>query len=51
MVGGGALVVGGGRFSAHLRGFFTGDGLQRSDADLTPELALCDPPPPKGSTK
>ena len=36
MVGGGALVVGGGRFWGHLGGVCTGDGLQSSYADLTP---------------
>ena len=33
---GGKLVVGGGIFWGHLRGLCTGEGFQRSHADLTP---------------
>ena len=36
MVGGGALVFGGGRFCGNLGVVCTGDGFQRSYADLTP---------------
>ena len=36
VVGGGVLVVGGGKFCGDLVGVYTGDGFQRSYADLTP---------------
>ena len=36
VVGGGVLVVGGGKFFGDLWGVCTGDGFQRSYADLTP---------------
>ena len=45
MVGGGALVVGGGSFWGDWGGVCSGVGFQRSYADLTPELPHCAPPP------